>query len=198
MRFIAFILLAALAIGPAALAQTKRTPVKAAATKPAATKPTPAKPAAKPVPAAAPKPASFNARDPASLVALLGEMGAKGEISGSEDDSVFIRVTTPTYGFSVQFAGCDKTRRACKAVLFSAPATKGSATLMQLNRFNQTAIACRGYQDQAGQLRALYDALLFDRDGREEMTGHLGAWQGCLAAFGEFLDDPNGYLASAP
>lgn len=185
MRVPALILLATLAIGPAAQAQaqTKPAPAKAAAAKPAAAKPAPT---------------AFNARDPASLVALLGEMGAKGEISGSEDDSVFVRVTTPAYGFNVQFAGCDKSRRGCKAVLFSAPATKGSATLMQLNRFNQTAIACRGYQDQAGQLRALYDALLFDRDGREEMTGHLGAWQGCLAAFGEFLDDPNSYLASAP
>jgi hypothetical protein len=156
-----------------------------AQTKPAASKPAAARP-------------TFDARDPASLTALLAEMDAKGEISGSDADSVFLRVTTPAYGFSVQFAGCDASRKACKAVLFSAPATKGAASLIQLNRFNQTAIACRAFQDQAGQLRAAYDALLFARDGREEMTAHLGAWQGCLAAFGEFLDDPNGYLASAP
>ncbi|WP_091734914.1 YbjN domain-containing protein [Phenylobacterium immobile] len=152
------------------------------------------RPPAKP---AAPQ-AAFDARDPASLTGLLAAMGAKGEISGSEADSVFMRVTTPAYGFSVQFAGCDASRKACKAVLFSAPATKGAASLIQLNRFNQTAIACRAFQDQTGQLRAAYDALLFARDSRDEMTAHLGAWQGCLAAFGEFLDDPNGYLASAP
>lgn len=199
MRLPALILLAALLSASAVQAQTKPAApkpvvVKPAAAKPAAAKAAPTKPAATPAKPAA----AFDARNPASLVPLLADLGAKAEIVRNEDDAVFLRVTTPAYGFNVQFAGCDQSHKACKAVLFSAPATKGAASLAQLNRFNQTAIACRGYQDQAGQMRALYDTLLFARDGREEMTGHLGAWQGCLAAFGEFLDDPNGYLASAP
>lgn len=162
-----------------------------AQTKAAQAKPPPAK-------AAPARAAAFDARDPASLVALLGEMGAKGELKGGEADAAYVRVTTPTYGFGAQFAGCDDRRKACKAVAFSAPATRGTATLAQLNRFNQTAIACHAYQDQAGKLYAVYDALIFARDGKDEMTQHLGAWQGCLATFGEFLDDPNAYLASAP
>jgi hypothetical protein len=187
-RLCALLLVSALAAG-AAEAQTKpapKPPTAKAAVKPAT--------AAKP---AAPK-AAFDARDPQALVGLLQEMGATGEIAGGEADAVFLKVTTPNYGFNVQFAGCDETRKACKAVVFSAPATKGAASLIQLNRFNQTAVVCRAVQDQSGQQRAVYDALLFARDGREEMTAHLGAWQGCLAAFGEFLDDPNAYLASAP
>lgn len=162
---------------------------------PAAAKRAPPPGAAKPTARAA---GAFDARDPASLVALLGEMGAKGELRGGEADAVYVRVTTPTYGFNAQFAGCDSGQKACKAVVFSAPATRGTATLAQLNRFNQTAIACHAYQDQAGKLIAVYDALIFARDGKDELTQHLGAWQGCLATFGEFLDDPNAYLASAP
>ena len=43
-----------------------------------------------------------------------------------------------------------------------------------------------------------YSAVLSGADTREEMRTHLGVWQGCLASFGAFLQDPNGYLAAAP
>lgn len=189
-------LMACLALGFGALAS----PVALAA-EPAAK--APAKPVSAPTAKTAPRTAAgtgqvFDARDPASLIALLGTLGAKAEITTSADDAVFLKVLTPNYGFNVQYAGCNASKRACKAIAFSAPSDRRGPTLQQVNRFNQTAIACRAYQDQAGALHAVYDALIFSADSRDEMTSHLGAWQGCLAAFGEFMDDPAGYLATAP
>jgi hypothetical protein len=153
--------------------------------------------AAKPVPKPAPA-VTFDARDPASLVALLATLAAKGEIASTADDAVFLRVTTPAYGFGAQYAGCDPQHRACKALAFTTQSDKGAPTLAQLNSFNQTSITCRAWQDRAGKPHVMYAALVFAHDSRETMTAHLGAWQGCLATFGEFLADPVAYLASAP
>jgi len=176
-------LLLALAAGAlcagAALAQTP--PAKAPAAK------APARPAAQP----------FDARDPASLVALLADLDAKAEIGGRSEDGVVVRVTSPAGAFHGQFAGCDRQGRACAAVQFDAPAQR-TATLAQINAFNQSSLTCRIFQDKAGKPHMLYSTLLFPADSRDEMLGHIGAWQGCLATFAAFLSDPTGYLASAP
>lgn len=152
---------------------------------------------AKPKPAAA-KPAAFDARDPAGLISVLGEMGAKAEVVKTEPGEAFVSVTTPGYGFGVQFAGCDANGKACKGLAFSTAAEKKSATLAQINGFNQTSINCRAFQDKAGKAHIAYSTLLSSHDVREEMKIHIGAWQGCVAAFGEFLKDPPGFLARAP
>lgn len=154
-----------------------------------------AKPAAKP----APKPAAaFDARDPAGLISVLAEMDAKAAVARTTEDSVFLNVTTPAFGFGVQFAGCNAQGKACQAMAFSTSAEKKSATLAQLNSFNQTSINCRTFQDRGGKPHISYSALLSARDNRDEMKMHVGAWQGCLATFGEFLNDPIGFLAKAP
>lgn len=180
--------LAAFAVGLSLLAA----PALAAAPKPA-----PKAPAAKAAPA---KPAAgrFDAQDPASLVSLLSEMGAKAEISRTADEEVYLKVMTPAFGFNVQFSGCNKAAKACRAVAFATVAEQRKATLVQLNSFNQTSLTCRVYQDQAGKPHVMYAAILSPQDTREEMRTHVGAWQGCLASFGSFLNDPPGYLAAAP
>lgn len=156
-----------------------------------------ADPPAKPKPAAA-KAASFDARDPAGLISVLGEMGAKAEVSKAAAEEVFVNVSTPGYGFGVQFAGCDAQGKGCKGLAFSTAAEKKTATLAQINGFNQTSINCRAFQDKAGKSHIAYSALLSAHDTRDEMKTHIGAWQGCVAAFGEFLTDPPGFLARAP
>ncbi len=145
----------------------------------------------------APRTASFDARDPAALVALLAELDAKAQMSGRSDDGVLVRVTSPAGDFQAQFAGCDAQGRACAAVQFDALAQR-TATLAQINAYNQTSLTCRIFQDRTGKPHMLYSTLLFAGDVEDEMLGHIDAWRGCLATFGAFLADPTGYLASAP
>jgi hypothetical protein len=183
----------------ALLAAALLTAAAAPAAKPTAPKPAPPKPvAAKP---AAPKPASqgpFDARDPASLVALLVTLDAKGEVVEKQSDGVLIKVTSPAGAFQVQFAGCNAQGRACSALQFDAAAQQQAATVSQINDFNQSSLSCRIFQDRAGKPHVLYSALVFSADTRQEMLTHVAAWRGCLADFGAFLKDPPGYLASAP
>jgi len=153
-----------------------------------------AKPAPHKAPAAAP---ALDARDPASLAAVLASVGAKGETQRKEADAVFLTVTSATEIFSAQFAGCDAGGKACQAVLFDRRGEVGAPTMAQLNGFNQTSVTCRLYQDKAGRAHVEYSTLLFPRDGRAELLMHLNAWRGCLADFAAFEKDPAGYLAGA-
>jgi hypothetical protein len=177
-----------------AIALCAATTVAAQTPKPKTPAPAPKAAAARP----AVRPAAFDARDPASLVALLISLEAKAEIAGKSDDGVLLKVTSPAGAFQGQFAGCNAQGRACAAVQFEAPAAQRTATLAEINGFNQSSLTCRIFQDRAGKPHMLYSTLLFAGDTRQEMLAQVGAWQGCLANFGAFLNDPAGYLASAP
>jgi hypothetical protein len=139
----------------------------------------------------------FDIRSPASLVSLLTAAGATAKIDKTEDDGVLVGVTSVAANFSIQFAGCERSGRNCKAMLLDAP-TDGAPTLAQLNAFNQTSATCRSYQDRSGKAHILYSALLFADDNREHAATELAGWQGCIAEFHTFLQDPNAYLAEAP
>jgi len=165
----------------------------AAAKKP----PAHAKPAAASTPRAAPS-GPFDARNPADLIALLASMGAQGQVSSRQDDVVALKISNPAYSFSAQFAGCDGQGRACKALAFGGVSDARTATIAQINGFNQTSINCHAYQDNAGKPHAWYSTLLFASTTREDMVTHIGAWQGCWASFGDFLKNPTAYLATAP
>lgn len=158
------------------------------------------KPAAKPAPAkpATPPASAFNAQDPASLIALIATLDAKGEIVRSTDTEVFLKVSTPSFAFNVQYAGCDARGRSCQGLAFSTFSQTQKTNLAQLNAFNQTSITCRVFQDQTGRPHVMYSTLLSRADTREEMRNHIGVWQGCMGTFGVFLSDPVGFLASAP
>lgn len=160
---------------------------------------TPAHGEAKPAPAgAAPaRAAALDARDPASLTALLAQLNAKAQVSRREGDAVFLTVTSPTEVFSAQYAGCDAQGRGCQAVLFDRQGVEGQPTLAQVNAFNQTSVLCRVYQDKAGRAHLEYSTLLLANEGRSELLMHLNAWRGCIGDFVGFLKDPNGYLAGA-
>ena len=172
-----------------------------AAHKPAAPKPAaaPAPATTKPAAPAAKAEAPFDARDPASLVALLVSVGAKATLAHKDEDAVLVAVTSAATGdFSAQYAGCNAQGRACKAVLFDNMTDQPGPTFAQLNAFNQTSAMCRGYEDRAAKPHVIYSTLLFDDDSRDRMKTQVAAWTGCLAEFRNFLKDPNGYLASAP
>ena len=147
--------------------------------------------------AAPPNGPPLDARDPASLVALLNGLSAKAEIARREADAVFLTVTSPTEVFSAQYAGCDAQGRECQALLFERQGVEGQPTLAQLNAFNQTSVMCRAYQDKGGRAHLEYSSLLFPKQGRPELLLHLNAWRGCIGDFVGFLKDPNGYLAGA-
>ncbi|RAK60064.1 hypothetical protein DJ021_09725 [Phenylobacterium hankyongense] len=168
-----------------------------ATAKPAAAKPAAAKPAA-----IGPKPAAstgaFDIRDPASLAALLTAAGAKAQPPRKDQDAVLVAVTSVAADFSIQFLGCDPQGRACKAAMFDHLSGPGTPTFAQLNAFSQTSATCRTYQDRSGKPHVVYSTLLFADDSRDHARTQLAAWQGCIAEFGEFLKDPNAYLASAP
>ena len=182
-------------------ASSKPAAAKSQPQKPEATKTDPAKATAKP---AAGKPAAprasgpFDARDPASLIAFLGTLDAKGQITETSGDGVDLSVTTPAFSFGAHYAGCDERAKACKGLAFTALSEQKRATLAQLNGFNQSSMTCRVFMDSAGKSHVMYSTLVSVQDTREEMRTHLSAWQGCMASFGDFLRDPNAYLAAAP
>jgi hypothetical protein len=189
------LLIVALLLGPA---ETWAKP-PAKGQKPAAAR------SAKPAPAAAGKSAKpaaptgpFDARDPASLIALVASMDAKASVSERSETDVKLTVTTPYYSFGAQYVDCAPSGRGCQGVAFSTSSDKQRVTLAQINSFNQTSISCRAFMDKAGAPHIVYATLVFPSDTRDDMRLHLGAWQGCLASFGAFLQDPNGYLAAAP
>jgi hypothetical protein len=159
----------------------------------------PAKAAPKPAAAQAAKPAAaggYDAQNPQSLVDLLNTAGAKAELGKREADSVLVTATSTAADFSVQFAGCDAHARGCRGALYDSLAS-GSATLQQINSFNQASLNCRIYQDKGGQPHIVYSQLLMKSDTRDSALTHLAAWQGCLADGRTFLRDPVTYLANA-
>ena len=147
---------------------------------------------AKPAPAKAP---AFDARKPADVIAVLGAMEAKAEILRKDQGQIFMKVTTPGGGFGAQMVGCDEAFTACKAIaLFSAFSRKG-VNLAQINDYNRSQLTCRGIMTPSGEPSVMYAALLNGRMTRDEVREHVGVWQGCLTGFGEFIQDPIGFLS---
>jgi len=178
----------ALLIAPAAQAA----PVKA----PAAS---PAPPAAASKPPATPSPvADFDARNPASVMALMNLGGGKATLAGKDTDTVLLSVTSVAANFTVLFASCDAQGRACKAAQFDYSDDKPGPTFAQLNAFNQTSALCRTYEDKTSKPHVVYSTLLFADDPYEHFRTQVLAWTGCIGEFRNFLKDPSDYLASAP
>ena len=176
----ALVLAAALALPAASLAATpaKAPPAKAAAPK-----------------APAPRAGAFDARRPADVIALLGDMEAKAEIGRKADGQVFMTVTTPGGGFGAQMVGCDEAFASCRAIaLYSAFSRKG-VNMVQINDYNRSQLTCRGIMTPSGEPSVMYAVLLNGRMTREELREHVGVWQGCLSGFGEFIQDPIGFLS---
>jgi hypothetical protein len=160
----------------------------------------PAKPAP-PAPAATlapPKAAAAEARDPEAWTALLAAMGAQAQFADRQADAVKLKVVSPAGDFEMQFGGCQGTPRRCAGVLFDAADAKHAPTPFQVNRFNQASFACRMTLGASNYPHVLYSSLLFPSQTRDDMGAVLAGWQGCIADFGAFLKDPDGYLAAAP
>lgn len=152
----------------------------------------PAKPAARPA-AAKPAPA-FDARDPAALIGLLAGMDAKAEVAASGAGVVVLNVATPGGRFGAQYVDCDGNGKACGLLAFSTAFERRGPTLDQINVFNRTQVACRGYLTDDGRSNVMYGLLLTPKMTSAEMKQHLGVWQGCLATFGRFNRDPQGFV----
>lgn len=176
----------------AAVALTASAPALAAA--PAAS-PKPAAPKSAAPKSGAPKASAFDARRPADIIALLSGMEATTEIARKADGQVFMKVTTPGGGFGAQMVGCDEAFTSCKAIaLYTAFARKG-VNMVQINDYNRSQLTCRGVMAPSGEPSVMYAVLLNGRQTRDEMREHIGVWQGCLSGFGEFIQDPIGFLS---
>lgn len=177
-----------------AMAAAPKPPAPKASTagpKAASAKPAPAKPLASPV-------ANFDARNPASVMAVLNSGGGKASLVQKDTDTVLLTFVSLAANFSLQFDACDAQGRACKAVEFDSIVETPGPTFAQLNAFNQTSAMCRGYEDKTGKPHIVYSTLLFADDPYEHFRTQMLAWTGCIGEFRNFLKDPNGYLASAP
>jgi hypothetical protein len=165
---------------------------KAAAKAPAAAaKAAPAKPAVSPV-------ANFDARNPASVMAVLNSGGGKASLLQKDADTVLLSFVSLAANFSLQFDACDAQGRACKAIEFDSIFEMAGPSFAQLNAFNQASAMCRGYEDKAGKPHIVYSTLVFADDPYEHFRTEILAWTGCIGEFRNFLKDPNGYLANAP
>lgn len=173
-------------------------PAKKPATPPASAAAASAKPAAaKPAPIPSPV-ANFDARNPASVMAIFNLAGGKATLVDKDSEAVLLNVTSVAANFTVFFASCDAQGRACKALQFDYPDDKPGPTFAQINAFNQTSALCRAYEDKTGKAHVVFSMLLFADDPYEHFRGQTQAWFGCIDEFRHFLKDPNGYLASAP
>lgn len=154
---------------------------------------------AKPAPKAAAKPAggAFDARDPAALVGLLATMDAKATVLGANDGVVVLDIATPGGRFGAQFVDCDAGGKACGMVAFSTAFDRRGANLAQINVFNRSQVACRGYLTDDGRANVMYGAMVTARTNAAEMKQHLGVWQGCLSTFGRFNREPQAFLPGA-
>ena len=148
----------------------------------------PAKPSARPAASSA-----FDARDPAALVGLLATMDAKANVLGANNGVVVLDIATPGGKFGAQFVDCDANGKACGMVAFSTAFERRGATLAQINLFNRSQVACRGYLTDDGRANVMYGAMLSARTNAAEMKQHLGIWQGCLATFGRFNREPQAF-----
>ena len=159
----------------------------------------PAKPAPKAAAKPAPKPAggAFDARDPAALVGLLATMDAKATVLGANDGVVVLDIATPGGRFGAQFVDCNANGKACGMVAFSTAFERRGANLAQINVFNRSQVACRGYLTDDGRANVMYGAMVTARTNAAEMKQHLGVWQGCLSTFGRFNREPQAFLPGA-
>ena len=173
----------ALAASAPALAATPAASPKSAAAKPAASK------------AAAPKSSAFDARRPADIIALLSGMEASTEIARKVDGQVFMKATTPGGGFGAQMVGCDAGFTSCRAIAFYTAFARKGVNMVQINDYNRSQLTCRGVMAPSGEPSVMYAVLLNGRQTRDEMREHIGVWQGCLTGFGEFIQDPIGFLS---
>lgn len=156
----------------------------------------PAKPASK----TEAKPAAsgaFDARDPAALIGLLASMDAKAAVMGANNGVVVLDIATPGGKFGAQFVDCDANGKACGMVAFSTAFERRGANLAQINVFNRSQIACRGYLTDDGRANVMYGAMLTARTNAAEMKQHLGLWQGCLSTFGRFNREPQAFPPGA-
>jgi hypothetical protein len=143
----------------------------------------------------APKTSAFDARRPADIIALLSGMEASTEIARKADGQVFMKVTTPGGGFGAQMVGCDEAFTACRAIAFYTAFARKGVNMVQINDYNRSQLTCRGVMAPSGEPSVLYAVLLNGRQTREELREHIGVWQGCLGGFGEFIQDPIGFLS---
>ncbi|MDP1617695.1 YbjN domain-containing protein [Phenylobacterium sp.] len=136
------------------------------------------------------------ARDPSTLIAVLADMGARGEMEGREADQVRLNVVTPGGIFGAEFIGCDEAGRACRALGFTASVDKRAMTLDHLNRFNSRDILCRTVM-RGDQADIRYGLLLADSQTEDDLRDHVAVWQRCLGAFAGLANDPDGFLGAA-
>lgn len=150
--------------------------------------------AASPALAAPAKPAPpFDARDPASFVGLLAAMDAKATLKTGAVP--VLDIVTPGGRFGAQFVGCAASGKACEMVAFSTAFERRGPNLAQINQFNRSQVACRGYLTDDGRTNVMYGLLLTERLTPADMKQHLGVWQGCLTTFGRFNRDPQAFIA---
>jgi hypothetical protein len=177
--------------GAAKPAAAKAPAARTAAPKAAPAKPAPTKSVVSPV-------ANFDARNPASVMAVLNSGGGKATQLQKDADTVLVGFVSIAANFTVQFEACDAQGRACKAIEFDSLIDLPGPSFAQLNAFNQSSVMCRGYEDKAGKPHVVYSTLVFADEPYEHFRTQMLAWTGCIGEFRNFLKDPNGYLATAP
>ena len=151
----------------------------------AAAKPPPAKAATSP----------FDARRPADVITLLGTLDARAEVARKADGQVFMTVTTPGGGFGAQMVGCGEAFASCRAIALFSTFSRRGVNMAQINDYNRSQLTCRGIMTPSGDPSVMYAILLNGRMTRDELREHVSVWQGCLSGFGEFIQDPIGFLS---
>lgn len=138
---------------------------------------------------------AFDARKPDDLIAFLAAMDARAEIARRAQGQIFLTVTTPGGVFGAQMVGCDEGFASCKAIALYSAFSRRTVNMAQINDYNRSQLTCRGIMTPTGEPSVMYAILLSGRMNRDDLREHVGVWQGCLSGFGEFIQDPIGFLS---
>lgn len=140
--------------------------------------------------------AAFDAHDPGSVLSVINNNGATGDLKTDDKGAPYIDAKAGNLTFSVDFFGCNKAKTACDTLIYTTGWNMTSVTLDQINRWNRWAILCPAYLTDVNHPRAWFGVKPSSNDERSDVKAQDDAWMSCLSDFDKFTDDPEAFLKS--
>ena len=138
--------------------------------------------------------ATFDARNPADVLAVISSNGATGELKKDENGRPYIEAKTGALPFELDFYGCDANGATCSKVLYTIAWQTNAVSLDQVNRWNRLTLMCPAYLNTGNHPRAWYGVRPSASETSDDVVAELNIWLDCLSEFDKFTDAPEAYL----
>lgn len=131
--------------------------------------------------------ADFDARKAKDVLSVITTNGASGVMKVGKDGKPYVEAKAGKIFFDVDFYDCDDGKTLCTTQNFTASwTTKG--------RWNRWTLWCPGYLDQDAEPNLWTSVPAFERESRDDVTGVVDTWLGCLRDFDDFVANPEDVL----